>query len=214
MRQILVYGDSLSWGIVPGTRERFDFDRRWPGVMERQLVASGRSVRVMEDCLSGRRTVWDDPFKAGRNGLVGIEQRIEMHSPLSLIIILLGTNDFQAVHQYNAWQSAQGVATLIRAMHRAPIEPGMSIPPILIVAPPPPLKAKGPLAPKFADAESKAAGLNDELRQVAAEMACAFFDAGTVSRISEVDGVHLDEDQQLLLGKAVAAAALPLLAED
>ena len=211
MQQILVYGDSLSWGIIPGTRERFDFDRRWPGVMEKQLASSGRSVRVMEDCLSGRRTVWDDPFKAGRNGLVGIEQRIEVHSPLSLIIVLLGTNDFQAVHQYNAWQSAQGIATLIAAIRRAPIEPGMSIPPILIVAPPPPLTAKGDLAPKFAGAEDKAVGLNEELRRVAAELECSFFDAGTVSAISPVDGVHLDEDQQLVLGRAIAEKVTTLL---
>ncbi len=214
MQQILVYGDSLSWGIVPGTRERFDFSSRWPGVMERELTAAGRSVRVMEDCLSGRRTVWDDPFKAGRNGLVGIEQRIEVHSPLSLIIVLLGTNDFQAVHQNNAWQSAQGVATLIQAIRRAPIEPGMTIPPILIVAPPPPLTAKGPLAPKFANAEHKAVGLNDELRAVAEEWECRFFDAGTVSATSPVDGVHLDEDQQLALGKALAAEVGALLSPE
>jgi hypothetical protein len=36
--------------------------------------------------LNGRRTVWDDPFKPGRNGLAGLAQRIEMHSPLALVI--------------------------------------------------------------------------------------------------------------------------------
>jgi hypothetical protein len=34
MQHILVYADSLSWGIVPGSRERLGFDQRWPGVME------------------------------------------------------------------------------------------------------------------------------------------------------------------------------------
>jgi hypothetical protein len=37
MQQILVYGDSLSWGIVPMKRKRFPFDTRWPGVMENRL---------------------------------------------------------------------------------------------------------------------------------------------------------------------------------
>ena len=36
-RHIFVYGDSLTWGIVPNTRERFPFDVRWPGVMENKL---------------------------------------------------------------------------------------------------------------------------------------------------------------------------------
>src|SRR4029453_18266911 len=68
MKQILVYGDSLSWGIVPGTRERHPFGVRWPGRLETVLTARGSPVRVIEDCLNGRRTVWDDPFKPGRNG--------------------------------------------------------------------------------------------------------------------------------------------------
>ena len=35
MHHILVYGDSLSWGIIPNTRRRLSFAERWPGVMER-----------------------------------------------------------------------------------------------------------------------------------------------------------------------------------
>ena len=72
MQHILVYADSLSWGIVPTTRQRLPFDQRWPGVMENLLNQSGTSVRVIEDCLNGRRTVWDDPFKPGRKGLDGL----------------------------------------------------------------------------------------------------------------------------------------------
>lgn len=113
MQQILVYSDSLSWGIIPATRRRLDFDQRWPGVMEIALLAGGRKVRVVEDCLNGRRTVWDDPFKAGRNGLAGLAQRIEINSPLALVVLMLGTNDFQSMHQNKAWHAAQGIAALV-----------------------------------------------------------------------------------------------------
>ena len=188
IHQILVYADSLSWGIIPNTRERFRFDQRWPGVMEIELTRMGASVRVIEDCLNGRRTVWEDPFKPGRNGIVGIEQRIEVNSPLSLVILLLGTNDFQSMHQYNAWHSAQGVGAIITAIRRAPIEPGMSIPEILVVAPPAMQKAKGAIAPKFEDTEQRAAGLDAALKQVATEFNCPFFDAGSVTSTSKVDG--------------------------
>ena len=78
MIQILVYADSLSWGIIPDSRDRFRFDQRWPGIMEIALNNMGETVRVIEDCLNGRRTVWEDPFKPGRNGIIGIEQRIEV----------------------------------------------------------------------------------------------------------------------------------------
>jgi lysophospholipase L1-like esterase len=212
MLQILVYSDSLSWGIIPNTRRRLGFDERWPGVLENELnAARTERVRVIEDCLNGRRTVWDDPFKPGRNGLVGLEQRIEACSPLALVVLMLGTNDFQSMHPHVAWHSSQGLATLIRAIRQAPIEPGMPVPPILVVCPPPIQTPKGPIAPKFAGGEHKCVGLAAALEAVASSMECAFLDAGQVITASAIDGVHLDAPEHLKLGRAVAAAAAPLL---
>jgi lysophospholipase L1-like esterase len=211
MQHVLVYGDSLTWGIVPDTRKRWPFAVRWPGVMERTLIAAGREVRVIEDCLNGRRTVWEDPFKPGRNGRIGIEQRIEVNSPLALVVLMLGTNDFQSMHQFTASHSAQGLATLVQAIRQAPIEPGMPVASILIVAPPPIVHPKGAIAPKFEGAAQKSAGLAAALSAVAKERGCEFFDAGTVTPTSLVDGVHLDADQHELLGKAIAQVVSPLL---
>jgi len=210
MHHVLVYADSLSWGIIPNTRERFAFDRRWPGVMELEL---GGSVRVIEDCLNGRRTAWQDPYKPGRNGLVGLEQRIEVNSPLSLVVVMLGTNDFQSMHQLNAWHSAQGIAAIINAIRRAPLEPGMPNPDILVVSPPTIQKSKGCMAEKFAGAEKKARGLAQAIEQVAIDNHCHFFAAGSVTATSQVDGVHLDEEQHLALGNALAKVVRELLAK-
>jgi len=211
MKHILVYADSLSWGIIPTTRKRLEFDQRWPGVMEIGLNHAGESVRVIEDCLNGRRTVWDDPFKPGRNSLNGLAQRIEIHSPLSLVVLMLGTNDFQSMHPHNAWHSAQGMTALVTAIRQAPIEPGMPVPPILIVAPPPMGVPKGPIAPKFEGAGHRCVGLAVAYRETAATLECHFFDAGSVTPASRIDGIHLDADQHLLLGKAMVSVVAPLL---
>jgi len=210
MQQVLVYSDSLSWGIIPTTRRRLDFETRWPGVMELDLLERGRKVRVIEDCLNGRRTVWEDPFKPGRNGLSGLAQRIEINSPLSLVLLMLGTNDFQSMHPHTAWHAASGTAALISEIRRAPIEPGMPIPPILVVAPPPMQEPKGPLSRKFTGAGLKAAGLAAAYRETADELGCHYFDAGTVTRASAVDGIHLDADQHRILGKALAGFVVTL----
>lgn len=212
MKHILVYSDSLSWGVIPASRKRLLFEQRWPGVMEIALCAAGQKVRVIEDCLNGRRTVWDDPFKPGRNGLTGLAQRIEIHSPLDLVILMLGTNDFQSMHEHNAWHSSQGILALVSAIRCAAIEPGMPIPPILVVAPPAIQTPKGPIAPKFQGGEHKCVGLALAYRQVCEEANCHFFDAGSVISSSKVDGVHLDPEQHLILGKAVAEISTPLIA--
>lgn len=213
MQQVLVYSDSLTWGIIPTTRKRLPFDQRWPGVMENALNASGRKVRVIEDCLNGRRTVWDDPFKPGRNGLVGLAQRIEINSPLELVILMLGTNDFQSMHQHNAWHSSQGIAALVSAIRTAPIEPGMPVPPILVIAPPPIRTPKGPVASKFEGGEKSCVGLAAAFKKVCEELDCHFFDAHTATTSSNVDGVHLDAEQHLALGQALAKVVEPLIAK-
>jgi lysophospholipase L1-like esterase len=205
VKQILVYSDSLTWGIVPGTRDRLPFEQRWPGVMEDALNASERKVRVIENCLNGRRTVWNDPFKPGRNGREALAQCIEMNSPLSLVILMLGTNDFQCCHPHNdAWAASQGILALVHEVRQAPIEPGMPVPPILVVCPPATQIPKGAIAPKFRGAQTRSAGLVDAYSVVCSENACSFFDAGTVTSTSVVDGVHLDCDQHRTLGLALA----------
>ena len=211
MQDILIYGDSLTWGIIPMTRKRFPFHERWPGVMENKLNASGRRVRVIEDCLNGRRTVLDDPFKAGRNGIVGLAQRIEIHSPLALVILMLGTNDLQSMHAFNAWHASQGIAALVDAIRKAPIEPGMPAPPILVVAPPAIQNPRGPLAPKFMGGDAKCIGLPEAYRETAKALGCSFFNAGTATSSSNVDGIHLDLEQHLALGEAITPLVTSLI---
>ncbi len=210
MKQILVYADSLSWGIIPDTRNRLEFKKRWPGVLETRLNENGNTARVIENCLNGRRTVWEDPFKPGRDGSQGLAQVIEMHSPLALVILMLGVNDFQRVHDYNAWASAQGMAKLIDIIRKAPIEPGMPVPDILVVSPPKITQPKSSMTEKFDGAEKRSIGLADELKKVAKENEVYFFDAATVIEASAIDGIHLDEEQHAELGQAISRKVMDI----
>jgi lysophospholipase L1-like esterase len=62
------------------------------------------------------------------------------------------------------------------------------------------------MAEKFAGADAKCVGLADAYASVAAELNCRFFDAGSVTTSSTVDGVHLDAAQHAALGTALAPA--------
>lgn len=211
MQQILIYSDSLTWGIIPNTRRRLDFDKRWPGIFENTLNSKDKNIRVVENCLNGRRTVWSDPFKEGRNGSIGLAQVIEMHSPLTLVILMLGHNDFQCTHNNSIFLSGQGMAKLINIIRQAPIEPGMPIPEIMVIAPPLIKSVKGLVAGKFAGAEKRGAGINLELKKITKEKSVFFFDSNTVIEANKEDGIHLDADQHLTLGKAIANAVLDII---
>lgn len=210
MDQILIYSDSLTWGIIPDSRNRLPFEKRWPGVFEKTLN-NNNNVRVIENCLNGRRTTWSDPFKEGRDGSRGLAQVIEMHSPLKLVVLMLGTNDFQCTHENNAWLSGQGTAKLINIIRQAPIEPGMPVPEIMVIAPPKITKPKGAIANKFKGAENRDIGLSSELEKIAKEYSAHYFDAATVTEASPVDGIHLDAGQHSVLGKAIAQAVSKII---
>jgi lysophospholipase L1-like esterase len=169
---------------------------------------------VLEDCLNGRRTVFDDPYLPGRNGLVGLAQKIEMQSPLTLVILMLGTNDFQSVHPHSAWHAAQGVVTLVKVIRQAPVEPGMSVPPVLVVVPPPIIAPRGPIAAKFTGAAEKCRGLSEAYHEACAAIACPVFDAGSVTSASRVDGIHLDADQHWMLGRALVDPVIKMIGGD
>ena len=177
-------------------------------MFENALRNEGKNVRIIENCLNGRRTTWSDPFKKGRNGAEGLSEAVEMHSPLRLVILMLGTNDFQCTHDNDAWLSAQGTAKLVNIIRQSPIEPGMPVPKVLIVSPPRITEPKGSIKFKFKDAEKRCVGLASELEKVAGEMSALFFDAGSVTEASTEDGIHLDEPQHEALGKALAQAVI------
>ena len=90
----------------------------------------------------------------------------------------------------------------------------MSVPPVLVVAPPPIRTPKGPIAPKFEGAHKRCEGLATAYAQVAHELDCSFFDAATVTTSSDRDGVHLDAKQHAVLGSALAKAVRTLLTAD
>ena len=45
---MLCYGDSVSWGIIPGTRQRHVFEKRWPGILQGLL---GPKIHIVEQLL-------------------------------------------------------------------------------------------------------------------------------------------------------------------
>ena len=113
---------------------------------------------------------------------------------------------FSAHMKNNAWLSAQGAAKLINIIRQAPIEPVIPVLEIMVITPPKIIKPKGVIANKFKGAENRDVGLACELEKISKEYSVYYFDATTVTEANSVDGIHLDENQHTVLGKAIADA--------
>jgi lysophospholipase L1-like esterase len=207
-KHVLCYGDSLSWGIIPGTRQRHPFEQRWTGIVQGLL---GPEVRVIEECLNGRTTAWEDPQRPGRHGGAYLPQILQTHAPFDAVVLFLGTNDMQAVFDASAEDSARGVEALVAAIQSARPEPMTVAPAILLVAPPRIGRPAGAMEEKFRGAGGKSLGFLDAYRAVAERHACGLCDAAIVLP-GDVDGVHWDEGQHAQFARAVAPALSAMLA--
>lgn len=84
MKQILCFGDSNTWGLIPKTSERFPWGIRWTSILSEKL-GQGK-YHVVEEGLCGRTTVFDDPLRDGRCGVKALPTLLESHDPIDLSI--------------------------------------------------------------------------------------------------------------------------------
>lgn len=199
--RILCYGDSNTFGYIPGKGGRYDRHTRWPGLLADLL---GDSVKVLEEGLCGRTTMFDDVTDPGRNGLEGIEAAVKKGSPLDLLIIMLGSNDCKTQFRASAKEIAEGVRQVAEKAGSA----GRSGLPILLIAPAALTEriAKSGFGPEF-DLHSVevSKALAEEYEALAKQLGCHFLDASKATRVSTADGLHLDADGHRRLAEAVCA---------
>jgi lysophospholipase L1-like esterase len=201
MYEILCFGDSNTWGYVAGTGGRYPWEKRWPGVLAREL---GGDVSVIEEGQNGRTTVWDDPVEGRKNGLAYLVPCLESHAPLDLVVLMLGTNDLKQRFSVPPFDIGWSVRSLLEAIRRSASGRDGNPPATLLLAPPP-LGRISEFAELFAGGPKKSRKLAPHYREAAGAFGADFLDAGAVAAVSDVDGVHLDAAGHEALGRAVAA---------
>lgn len=205
-KNILIFGDSNSWGWKPENDlvkplERWDDDVRWGGVMQKEL---GDDYKVIIDGLNGRTTVWDDPIEEYRCGKNQIVPSMDAHAPFDMIIIFVGSNDLKVRYSVCAQDIANSAALLVQKAQKQ-IGDFTGEPKILLVCPPPLGEvSKGIFWNTFGGSEAKSKQLAEFFKGVAEVNGVEFVDAGSIVQSSAIDGLHLDADAHEKLGKAMA----------
>jgi lysophospholipase L1-like esterase len=201
LKTILVFGDSNTWGHDPETGLRLPVDKRWPGVLRQSL---GLGYEVIEEGLAGRTTVFNDPLEPYKSGKEYLPPCLLSHSPIDLVILLLGTNDVQTRYNVSALEISLGIGVLVELIQASASGPGNTAPEVLLISPPPIGTVPEEWAESYIGAETKSRHLAKYYQRIADEYQCEFYDAAQSVVSSESDGVHWDADQHEKLGKALA----------
>ncbi|HEY8724137.1 MAG TPA: SGNH/GDSL hydrolase family protein [Gaiellaceae bacterium] len=199
MKTVLCFGDSNTWGYVPGSDgERWSSELRWP---RRLATALGGEWDVIAEGLNGRTATMDSPVADGRNGLTYLLPCLHSHRPLDVVVIYLGTNDAGDRYSLPAETVAGAVGRLVKVVRTSEAGPGGAAPEVLVVCPPP----FGQLDPEgsFANAGAKSRQLGRWFADVCRELDCELLDLNGIAAYSDVDGIHLDAEGQAAVAAAV-----------
>jgi lysophospholipase L1-like esterase len=204
MRNILLFGDSNTWGAKPLREltkiERYEFVERYGGVLQEEL---GNEYRIIEEGNPGRTTVWEDPIEGYKSGKEYLIPCLVSHQPLDLVVIMLGTNDIKGRFSLSAFDVAQGAGVLVSMVQSWIPSVGKS-PEILLIAPPPIKEPATFFQSMFADGVEKSKHFAKEFKKVAAAYSCEIFYAADVIEASEVDGIHYEKSEHKKLGEVLA----------
>ena len=204
MIRVLCYGDSNTHGTAPMSGpddiRRLGPTERWPGVAQAIL---GAGYTLIEEGLPARTTVHDDPIEGThKNGRRYLLPCLESHWPLDAVIVMLGVNDLKARFNLNANDIAYGVGALLTIIKTTSNLSGK--PPKIIVVAAPPILETGWLATMFAGGTEKSRHLASAMQFQAERHGASFLDAGTVAKVSPIDGIHFDSHNHRAIGAAIA----------
>ena len=205
MKTVVCFGDSNTYG-TPGMPDagfwgRFGTDERWPGIMR---LALGAVWIVIEEALPGRTTVHDDPIEgADKNGLKALPMLLGSHRPIDLLIINLGTNDLKARFSVTPEDIANSVGVLVQMAQTSKAGLESKPPKILLIAPAV-IQETGFMAGVFKGGADKSTAFGRCYAAMAQRLGVPLIDAAALITSDPLDGIHLAQDQHVILGKAVA----------
>ena len=199
MKQILAFGDSNTWGLVPGShpQKRYPWGVRWTSLLQEKRS----DIRVAEEGLCGRTTVFEDGLRPGRKGVKTLEPLLESQYPIDGVVLMLGTNDCKTFYNASAYVIGKGIERCLDVLEKyvapenivlvSPIHLGEDV-------------WKPEKDPEFSD---KSIATSKELKEVyediAARRGTAFLAASDYVSASTIDDEHMDEEGHKIFADAI-----------
>lgn len=199
MKTVLCYGDSNTFGYVPGSGMRYSYDVRYPGRLQMLL---GDEYRIIEEGCSGRTTIHDDPIDGWKNGLDYLKPCLHSHKPIDIVIMMLGSNDLKENFHLTAKGVAEGVGILVDVIKEFTMEKQGFIPKIVLVSPPEIGMGirTSPFYGAFLErAIDESKHFPKAYKAVADQKECIFFDAAKYIYPSDIDSLHLTPNGHKIL---------------
>lgn len=197
-KRILCFGDSYTWGYVPGTNhERFSENVRFPKVLQKLL---GENFEIIEEGLNSRTLINEDtrPGKEGRNGSQYLIPCLDSHDPLDFVILMLGTNELK--HKFQ--NSPEDIGNLldknfVKIILNRKSQFQNTYPQVLIISLPIINEKTKYASERYIGGTEKSKKLEKIYSEIAKTKNCHFTSASKL--LIGIDGVHLTKEGHIEL---------------
>ncbi|MEM7443064.1 MAG: GDSL-type esterase/lipase family protein [Pseudomonadota bacterium] len=216
-KTVVCFGDSITWGFDPSEGAnfvRFGFAERWTRRLQTEL---GNGYHVIEEGLSGRTAVFDDPVLGGMSGLADLPNTLKTHMPVDLLVIMLGSNDLKRRFAITADEIARALGRVVEAAATSTCGPEGKAPKILVLVPPNVGEIEKTFIGTWFDgdtARTASRQLSETYPPIAAAFGAECFDMSKIVGPGKIDGLHLDADQLEPFAMALAPVVRRLLKPD
>lgn len=198
MKKILCFGDSNTWGFVPGSGKRFDAQTRWPSVLQSLFE---NNAKVIEAGCCNRTAFIDSPDGIEQTGYKILPKYLD--SSYDIVILALGINDLQRYFKPSDSQIKNGMTKLIEIAKKL-------CPDVDVVLMLPAVLTDDIYSNYFkeqfdADSISQSKRLPDIFKQVAEDKKVFLFNLNDYVSVSNVDGLHFSAETHKKIAKELSS---------
>lgn len=193
MKKILCFGDSNTYGFVPGSGKRYDKNTRWTGVLQKML---GNEYQIIEAGGNGR-TAFVDNDSIETTGYKVLPHYLA--EDLDFVIVSIGVNDLQKFYQITDIDIRNGIEEYILTIKK--FSPNAKI----ILASPSHIKKSilnSFFSTMFDESSIERSGLFAPVYQDCAKLNnCGFVDLNSIVAVSDTDGLHYTADGHMQIAQ-------------
>lgn len=189
MKKVLCFGDSNTYGFVPGKCARYDKNTRWTGVLQ---ALCGSDFSIIEGGCNNRTAFVDNPAGAEQTGYKILPEYFTKDY-FDIVVLAIGINDLQLFFRPTLEEFEQGIEKLIKITKD--LSPNAKI----ILVCPSKLDLAGIKSGVFnfqfdETSVEKSYHLPQIYKKLAEKYACELVDLNEIVKVSPLDGLHFSAE--------------------
>ena len=209
-KTVLLYGDSIFWGLNGTTRARHEKADRINSVIQAEL---GNEVEIISEGHRGRTLFGENGFFPQRDGLAQFGPIFASHLPIDVVVIMLGVNDLNTKTDHSPEELGAALKDYEAEAKIWCDFMQYTLPKFVIISPLDILEETFTDFQReiFEGAAAKIDTVAKTLQQSATERGWSYLDPRSVARPINSDGIHLDVSESRKLALAMTRQLSDLL---